>query len=645
MASKVDNIYLVNAPAGSGKTTKIKSMIVKHKINSPIDNILCITYTNRAAEELKLGINENGVDIKTIHSFLHDFIKLYFHKEEIIDLYVKLYKNQIHESIDNELNKEHIANRNQRFIEKYGELNIESIRKNILRLYYNESSNDHLYKGGLSHDGLIYFAEKMFEDFPVIKLRLTQKYQMIFIDEYQDSSASVLKMFYSAGINTNTKIYFLGDKMQQIYKNYDGTFEKQLKTLNTEITLDTNHRSVKPIVDVLNNIYNDSTFKQKTSKRNLVIKAKHTPRVLICNNIQERLEKEHANQSDALLLYLLNSKRFKSIGASNLYKSFNSLDRYSFSKKVRAVDVLNGDTVENVDPLLKLLFVFHSVFINYEKRNLGSIIQIFKRYNRLFRRESFIITHSDRVRLSREIANLFEVFNRDISIGEFLDELQSFTFFNVRYLEDINDEYKDVLNVRLSEFKALSTYLNKPKVSTQHGVKGESHNSVFFISEDSNYTPIVHMHKFFELWTKTELSLNSFESFYYEYMEQIIEVWDYIGCKSSDISVNDYKRHKQYLDMKVKELCENYRDHQLFKELCVAPYNKHLQQGTTTTFRRCFKDTIYGTLSAYRIFYVGCSRARKNLTIFIGKENVKGYVTEIREKFENIGFTVEVEED
>lgn len=645
MASKVDNIYLVNAPAGSGKTTKIKSMIVKHKIHSPMDNILCITYTNRAAEELKSGINEVGVDIKTIHSFLHDFIKLYFHKKEIINLYIKIYKDQIQESIDNELNKEHITNRNQRFVEKYGELNIESIRKNISRLYYNESSNNHLYKGGLSHDDLIYFAEKMFEGFPVIKLRLTQKYQMIFIDEYQDSSASVLRMFYLAGINTNTKIYFLGDKMQQIYKNYDGTFEKQLKTLNTEINLDTNHRSVKPIVDLLNNIYNDSTFKQKTSKRNAIIKSKHTPRVLICNNIKERIEKEHATQSDALLLYLLNSKRFESIGASDLYNKFNSLERYAFSKKVRAVDVLNGDTVENVDPLLKLLFVFHSVFINYEKRNLGSIIQTFKRYKRLYKRENYIITHSDRVELSQEIANLFDVFNRDISIGEFLDELQSFTFFNVRYLEEISDEYQDVLNVRLSEFKALSTYLNRPKVSTQHGVKGESHDSVFFVSENSKSTPIVHMYNFFELWTKTDLSLNSFESFYYEYIERILEVWNYIGCKPSDISVNDYKRHKQYLDMKVKELCEYYKDHQLFEELCVAPYNKHLQRETTTSFRQCFKDTVYGTLSAYRLFYVGCSRARKNLTIFVSKENVKGYVPELRDKFENIGFTVEIEED
>ena len=98
-------------------------------------------------------------------------------------------------------------------------------------------------------------------------MRLTQKYQSIFIDEYQDSAASVLRMFYKACLNTKSNLYFLGDKMQQIYKNYDGSFEEELKTLNTDIKLDINHRSIPDIVSVLNNIYNDKGFKQNPSKK------------------------------------------------------------------------------------------------------------------------------------------------------------------------------------------------------------------------------------------------------------------------------------------------------------------------------------------------------------------------------------------
>ncbi|MDY0395588.1 UvrD-helicase domain-containing protein [Virgibacillus halophilus] len=152
-------------------------------------------------------------------------------------------------------------------------------------------------KGGLSHDSLILFAEKVFERFPKIKMRLTQRYQLIFIDEYQDSAPSVLKMFYKAVLNTRSSLYFLGDKMQQIYKNYDGSFEEELKTLNTDIKLDTNHRSIPDIVYILNNIYNDQQFKQIPSDRNGVSKPDHPPRVVMCDNIHERLKKGANNLS------------------------------------------------------------------------------------------------------------------------------------------------------------------------------------------------------------------------------------------------------------------------------------------------------------------------------------------------------------
>ena len=78
MASKLNNCYLINAPAGSGKTTEIKSMVQRCIIDNPKDNILCITYTNRAADELSKGILSKNVFIGTIHSFLHFFLKPYF---------------------------------------------------------------------------------------------------------------------------------------------------------------------------------------------------------------------------------------------------------------------------------------------------------------------------------------------------------------------------------------------------------------------------------------------------------------------------------------------------------------------------------------------------------------------------------------
>ena len=46
MANELENnIYLVNAPAGSGKTTWIRKKVENHLIQFPDDNILCITYS------------------------------------------------------------------------------------------------------------------------------------------------------------------------------------------------------------------------------------------------------------------------------------------------------------------------------------------------------------------------------------------------------------------------------------------------------------------------------------------------------------------------------------------------------------------------------------------------------------------------
>jgi len=64
-----------------------------------------------------------------------------------------------------------------------------------------------------------------------------------------------MKEGLSRGIST--KLLLFGDRMQQIYKNYDGSFEDTLqKEFNTtEFQLKNNYRSVKNIVDVLNKIY------------------------------------------------------------------------------------------------------------------------------------------------------------------------------------------------------------------------------------------------------------------------------------------------------------------------------------------------------------------------------------------------------
>ena len=53
------------------------------------------------------------------------------------------------------------------------------------------------------------------------------------------------------------------------------------------------------------------------------------------------------------------------------------------------------------------------------------------------------------------------------------------------------------------------------------------------------------------------------------------------------------------------------------------------------------ESSVLGILSAYKLFYVGCSRARKNLSILLDCSKLQGDVLKQKEKFKELGFTVE----
>lgn len=277
MASKVKNCFLVNAPAGSGKTTQIKAMVQKCITDNPQDNILCITYTNRAADELSKDFSMKNVFVGTIHSFLHNFMKRYFAHDDILELYYEVYGINIKQRIENSAQDDHITTSNEKYKDKYGDLTYELVKKNIKTISYNESPFNSLYYGGLSHDDLISFSKCIFDHYPVIRKRISSKYQFIFIDEYQDTMADVLRIFYESVVDSRTRLYLFGDRMQQIYKNYDGSFEEQFEAFDTTQALLTNYRSVTDIVNLLNKIYNDPSLEQDNSAEMKSVNADFSP--------------------------------------------------------------------------------------------------------------------------------------------------------------------------------------------------------------------------------------------------------------------------------------------------------------------------------------------------------------------------------
>ncbi|WP_297422220.1 UvrD-helicase domain-containing protein [Clostridium sp.] len=647
---KIENVYLINAPAGSGKTTKIKSMLLEHITCNPRDNILCITYTNRAAEELQCGINNNKIFFGTIHSFINSFISVFFTHKDILDLYWEVYKDQIDNRIKNLSYFEHIAESNQKYINKYGSLDCGTIKNNIKKISYNETSFNSLFYGGLSHDDLISFAKIVVDRYPIIKNKISKKYQAIFIDEYQDTSSDVLNLFFDAVKNTDTKLYLLGDKMQQIYRNYDGAFEKKFEILNTEIALKTNHRSIGTIVNILNKLYNDKNYYQEPDENNKDVLPDYSPQIAICKKVENQIEQIKHENPNTLILFLLNKNKFKEIGCENLYNSFNRMEKYSFSRKYKATDIITDSSPENPDPLMRILFLCHKAISFFMIKQYGNIINLCRSNQKFLNYETCIIRcHSDKQRIKFIWEEISKIYNDDtniVNIEEFLNILKNKKIINNEYLGSIYEmkEYETILAVSINEFRVIASYIEDPHISTQHGVKGESHDTVLFVADDSQNTPIVYMYKFFEIWSKYDFSLKDFEKFYYDYYNFIINVEKELGINISNLNAelhNKNEKNKELLKRKSLEILETFRGNILFEYLCKESYNTYLSNPTVGNIKKCFKDgTVYGVLSAYRLFYVGCSRARRNLTVLVSEDKISNFRELFINRAKTIGFHI-----
>ena len=193
--------------------------------------------------------------------------------------------------------------------------------------------------------------------------------------------------------------------------------------------------------------------------------------------------------------------------------------------------------------------------------------------------------------------------------------------------------------------KNLANYLRTPYISTQHGVKGESHQSVVFVAADNYSTPNVRMYSFFELWSKNTFSLPEFEDLFYSYSKIIMEVEAKLRMKISDLTAETHNKNeanKKLLAEYSNQVLNTYRDNKLFEALLKDDFIAYLAKSTVGNAKNIFKiSKIEGILTAYKLFYVGCSRARKNLVIVVDETKINKFENEFKAKLISIGFEIQ----
>lgn len=182
-------------------------------------------------------------------------------------------------------------------------------------------------------------------------------------------------------------------------------------------------------------------------------------------------------------------------------------------------------------------------------------------------------------------------------------------------------------------------------ISTQHGVKGESHQSVVFVAADNYSTPNVRMYSFFELWSKNTFSLPEFEDLFYSYSKIIMEVEAKLRMKISDLTAETHNKNeanKKLLAEYSNQVLNTYRDNKLFEALLKDDFIAYLAKSTVGNAKNIFKiSKIEGILTAYKLFYVGCSRARKNLVIVVDETKINKFENEFKAKLISIGFEIQ----
>ncbi len=656
MAQQQNNFYKINAPAGSGKTYFISRTINDILNNEPFVKILCITYTNRASEVMKDRIISPNVEISTIHSFLNDFLKPFFSNDKIINFYFEIYKEEIKTTLDNG------GNLVEWYKERFsvdGDVSEEIIKSN-LKIYYNERQSSFVLDGGLSHDDLLYFSFKLIERFPKIGFKLREMYNYIFIDEVQDTSTEVLRFFYNSAGGSSTKVYFLGDKMQEIYNKYDGSFESEFSEFDSSLsqTFTTNYRSSEEIVDLLNHLYlSDSRVTQNSNKG----KKGQLPQLVFTDNIEGFLSNTSEVYEKFYKLRTINRKRFDNINnsgksAEEIYKKYQEI--YPNNSRISVMDVLvNSNYDENPDELMSFLSLLFLVLNEYHNKNYGEVIRILKNSQKNIPGDKSISVfdssllkiefHEDKVKLQEKMDFFVGLLKSKESLGIVIQELVANKvigndFYKFIFLYDKNGDflYTDLFCSSIELFKLIDEYNRNPMVSTQHGVKGEGHKKILFVAENSS-NPGIKMYEFLNLftcfYTQNKFNFDSFQQFYYDFNRDILSLEEKLEKKINKIKAED---REQYFD-DFQNIYNKYLDNEYFKFICLNQNTLQLREKTRLADMKIIFNinTVRSTLTAYKLFYVGCSRAEEELIVLIDANQIDN-MEEFKSCFTQIGFQI-----
>ena len=403
---------MVIAGAGSGKT-RVLTYRIAHLISNGVDpfNILALTFTNKAAQEMKerigkiIGYNEaRNIWMGTFHSVFARILRTESEKigypsnftiydtqdaKNLIKTILKemgldekIYKpNLVLHRISSAKNNLISATRYANDVTLQNE-DRQSAKPRIGEIYLTYEKRC-FQASAMDFDDLLFKTNILFKDFPDVLYKYQHRFKYILVDEYQDTNFSqyiIVKKLAAVFQN----ICVVGDDAQSIYAFRGANIENILNFKNDypdlkTFKLEENYRSTKTIVGAANNIIKNNKHQleknvftsNEVGNKIKVFNAatENEEGKLVANAIFDIQQNQKAKSKDFAVLYRTNNQSRsieEALRRKNIpYKIYGGL---SFYQRKEVKDMLAYFRViinPNDEESLKRI-------INYPTRGIGN---------------------------------------------------------------------------------------------------------------------------------------------------------------------------------------------------------------------------------------------------------------------------------
>ncbi|MBE6034936.1 MAG: hypothetical protein E7222_09610 [Clostridiales bacterium] len=282
----------VIAGAGSGKTKALTNRYVYlvKELGISTSNILCVTFTNKAANEMKkrirsmIGDYDTGF-VCTFHGFCVQLLREDIHTMNYPTNFIVMDTEDIETILKNVYQQAHVESRSYTFTQAKGMISFRKMSsehiKYILEMdsrelkekYLNAPDiKDRIFFGfiyeqkkcfGLDYDDLIIFSLYILSNFQEKKEKWQKRLEYIMVDEFQDVSDTQYTLVnILSGYHKN--LFVVGDPDQTIYGwrgakiEYILNFNKVFPSAQT-IIMDKNYRSTPNILNASNSLIQRNT--------------------------------------------------------------------------------------------------------------------------------------------------------------------------------------------------------------------------------------------------------------------------------------------------------------------------------------------------------------------------------------------------